>query len=205
MPTPGDPLAAACGSAPQSSGQTGVTGAWLVQPGGVAGYRAHEKWEDITIPHEAVARTERVAGWATLTQGTGITLDRACFAVELATLTSEDQVPGRNMADRDENARGFLNTTSHPFAVFRANGVTLISGQANGSRAHVSVSGQLEINGVPRPAALSVDVALTASQLNVVGSTGIVSTDYGLELPTIGDFVAVDPHITVEFSVSMQR
>jgi hypothetical protein len=33
----------------------------------------------------------------------------------------------------------------------------------------------------------------------------IVSTDYGLELPTIGDFVAVDPPIMVEFSVSMQR
>src|SRR4051794_16321019 len=62
-PSPDDPLVAACRppSAPQSS--TAVIGLWLLQPGSIAGYRAHEKFAEITSPHEAVARTDHLSGW----------------------------------------------------------------------------------------------------------------------------------------------
>jgi hypothetical protein len=63
----------------------------------------------------------------------------------------------------------------------------------------------MEINAISRPASMSVDVALDGEQLSLAGNAVVVSTDYGLELPTIGDFVEVDPKITVEFSVSLLR
>lgn len=200
-----DSLALACGQPGSSSNADGVSGTWLAQPGGIAGYRAREKWADVTLPHEAVARTQRVTGWVVLSEKRGVTLDRACFAVELASLISEDQVPGQNMPDRDKNVRGFLNTETHPFAVFRATSATLLSARPTGSRAHVNVKGQLEIDGISQPANLSIDVDLVNEQLNLAGNALVVATDYGVELPTVADFVAVDPHITVEFSVSMAR
>jgi hypothetical protein len=204
-PKASDPIAAACGSPTKSTSSQGLSGAWLVQPGGVAGYRAHEKWVGVTAPNDAVARTSGVRGWAVITDSSGINLQQACFAVDLMTLKSQDQVGERNMNDRDENVHDFLHARTYPYAIFRAANARLLGERPGGSRAHLKVNGSIEINGRPRPASLSVDVALNGDQLNLAGNAVVVSTDYGLELPTIGDFVEVDPRITVEFSVSLLR
>ena len=204
-PKPSDPLSAACGPPAKTKSSQGLSGAWLVQPGGQAGYRAHEKWVGVTAPGDAVARTSGVRGWALITDSGGINLQQACFAVELMTLKSQDQVPKQNMNDRDENVHDFLHARSHPYAIFRAANARLFSERPSGSQAHLRVDGSIEINARSRPASISADVALNGDQLNLAGNAVVVSTDYGLELPTIGDFVEVDPRITVEFSVSLQR
>ena len=74
-PSPEDPLAAACRppSAPQVS--TAVIGLWLLQPGSVAGYRAHEKFAEITSPHDAVARTDHLSGWLLIGGSDGAPLE----------------------------------------------------------------------------------------------------------------------------------
>ena len=60
---PNDPLAQACrGPAlPPTTSSTIAGGLWVIQPGSLAGYRAHEKFAQVPSPHVAVARTERVA------------------------------------------------------------------------------------------------------------------------------------------------
>ena len=204
-PKASDPISVACGPPTKSKSSQGLSGVWLVQPGGVAGYRAHEKWVGVTAPNDAVARTSGVRGWAVLTDAGRLSLERACFAVELMTLKSQDEVAGHNMSDRDENAHDFLHARKHPYALFMASSARLLGERPSGSRAHVRVDGSMEINATSRPASMSVDVALNGDQLNLAGNAVVVSTDYGLELPTIGDFVEVDPRITVEFSVSLQR
>src|SRR5947209_15433907 len=54
-PKASDPISAACGLPAKSKSSQGLSGVWLVQPGGLAGYRAHEKWVGVTTPNEAVA------------------------------------------------------------------------------------------------------------------------------------------------------
>src|SRR5881628_2826216 len=67
-PSPEDPLVQACRrpSVPVNAGTSGVTGLWVVQPGSEAGYRAHEKFFELTSPHVAVARTDKLSGWLLL-------------------------------------------------------------------------------------------------------------------------------------------
>jgi hypothetical protein len=58
-----------------------------VGPGSQAGFRAHEKFAEIATPHEAVALTDRLAGWITVREdGSAIEVTGACIAVELASL-----------------------------------------------------------------------------------------------------------------------
>jgi len=106
----GDPLAGACGSPPSAATGHGIGGTWIVGPGSQAGFRAHEKFAEIATPHEAVARTDRLASWITMREDdSAIEVTGACIAVELASLRSEDTVPGLNTLDRDGAVRDLLN------------------------------------------------------------------------------------------------
>src|SRR5262249_7222149 len=74
--TPSAPLSLVCRR------PAGATGLWVIQPGSLAGYRAHEKFEQLTSPHEAVARTGQVGGWL-LVEGSAIVT--GCVAVDVPT------------------------------------------------------------------------------------------------------------------------
>src|SRR5437899_8147114 len=57
---------------------------WVVGAGTQAGYRAHETFIDITLPHEAVARTDQVAGQLRVRQvdPSQVAIKGGCFAIE---------------------------------------------------------------------------------------------------------------------------
>ena len=102
-PSPDDPLALACRRPAVPGNSTpGIDGLWTTQTGSVVGYRAHEKFAELTSPHEAVARTERLNGWILVATSAGsIQLLTGCIAVDVRTLHSIDELPGFNTADRD--------------------------------------------------------------------------------------------------------
>src|SRR5207237_8875989 len=83
------------------------------------GYRAHETFMDITLPHEAVARTDQVAGQLRVRQvdPSEVAIKGGCFAIELNALTSIDMLPGRRSQDSDELYVDFLRTRDYPFAL----------------------------------------------------------------------------------------
>src|SRR3989442_3394720 len=87
-PSPDDPLALACRRPAVPSNSTpGIDGLWATQPGSIAGYRAHEKFAELTSPHDAVARTGRVSGWILVsTSADSVLLLTACIAVAVRTL-----------------------------------------------------------------------------------------------------------------------
>jgi hypothetical protein len=204
-PPAADPLVAACRPQPPPAPgfNAGFAGVWLVQPGSVVGYRAHEKFAHLTAPHEAVARTDRVAGWLLVASG-GDTyrVEAGCVAVQLAGLRSVDKLPGFDTADRDKSARDFLHTFAHPYAIFQPSAAPVPAGVATGSTVQAKVEGKLEINGVALPATFNLQLKLTSAQVAVAGSTMVMVEDYGVDVPrTVGDFVAVDPHITLELSL----
>jgi hypothetical protein len=208
-PSPGDPLAQVCRQpAVQPTRSSSIApGLWVVQPGSVVGYRAHEQFAEVTSPHEAVARTERVIGWLLVGGDDASPLvETGCVAVELASLHSVDQLPGFNTADRDSSARDFLNVPEHPYAVFQPFPSPVSPGIDRGGTVRLQLSGVLEVNGTSRPAKFTLDVRIASGQVAVAGSTTVNVQEFGIQVPqTMGDFVAVNPNITLEVSLVLLR
>ncbi len=208
-PSPNDPFADTCkppASAPRAM-PSGLPGVWAIQPGSVAGYRAREKFAELPSPHEAVARTDRVLGWIEISDSSGsIRIESGCVVVDLVSLRSVDVLPGFNTADRDESARNFLRTSVHPFAVFRPRPINLPAGLSGGGVVRVGVGGELELNGTTRSATFSLQVRLRDHAVAAAGQAGVNISDFGIEAPTtVGEFVAVDPHLTLEISMTLLR
>ena len=134
------PLARACRQpalpAAAAGQNTGLSGLWVVQPGSVAGYRAHEKFAELPSPHVAVSRTGQISGWLlAMDQGGVRAIETACVAVDLATLKSVDELPGFNTANRDGSARDFLNVDRYPFAIFQPYPLRITADIAGGTTA----------------------------------------------------------------------
>jgi len=206
-PSPDDPLTAACRAPSRPPNSTELAGLWMIEPGSIVGYRAHEKFASLPAPGEAVARTDRVAGWLLVSgQGTSYKVDTGCIAVDVRTLRSIDEVPGFDTRDRDQNVRGFLRTDGNPFAIFRPYSSTMNANPASTTALTVSVSGDFEVAGITKPAKFSLTIKRQAERLGVAGQASIDTDQYALELPrTAADFVVVDPHIVVEVSLLLGK
>lgn len=207
--TAGDSLSAVCRrpAVPVVGAAGDLSGLWLTQAGSVVGYRAHEKFEELPSPHEAVARTERVSGWLLVAaDGRSTRIETGCVAVEVGTLVSVDELPGFNTADRDKSARDFLRTQEHPYAVFQPYPQPISADLSSGAAAHARVVGDIEINGVRKPATFALDVQLKDHQLAAAGNTTVAVGDFGVDVPQgAAGFVSVDPHITLEVSLILSR
>ena len=207
-PPPNDPLATACGDSGSGAVRGGnrLSGIWSVEEA-TAGYRAHERYAGITAPHQAVARTERVAGWARVSSPSDAraSLERACFAVDLYSLSSVDQMPGFNMHDRDKNVHDMLAVNQYPHAMLTLDTTTIAAAQARAGRANLNIHGELTLKGITRPVAVSTEILLSGDQVSVAGHTVVSADDYGIEIPRDLSFIDVDPHITVEFTALLHR
>src|SRR5919108_2367990 len=178
-PSPDDPLALACRQPPaQGSQASGVGGLWTIQPGSVAGYRAHEKFAELTSPHVAVARTNRLRGWILVGASQGVRIEAGCIAVDVSSLQSADELPGFNTSDRDKSAREMLETAAHPYVIFQPYAAAFQLDPNSESVQHVKVSGDLQISGVTQPATFALDVRLQSAQLAAAGQTTVFVNDY---------------------------
>jgi hypothetical protein len=208
-PLPGDALDAVCRrpSLPGNSSSSGASGLWVIQPHSVAGYRAHEKFAEVTSPHDAVARTERMSGWLLVGgSDTALELLTGCIAVDVRTLRSIDEVPGFNTSDRDNNAVDFLSARSHPYVVFQPYPMPLKLSLSSGAVQHVTLAGDLEIAGVTKRASFKLDARLQNGQVTAAGNTAVRADDYGIEVPQeAGGFVTVNPSITLEVSLILLK
>ena len=206
-PSPNDPLAQVCRRpAVPGNSRAGVSGLWALQPGSLAGYRAHEKFAELTSPHEAVARTNALSGWILVTGGGPIQIEAACIAIDVRTLHSVDELPGFNTADRDESALGMLDADSHPYVIFQPYPAALSLDPRSTAVQHVQISGDLQISGVTKPATFSLDVRLQNNQLAAAGTTTVQVGDFGVQVPQeAGQFVQVDPRITLEVSLILLK
>ncbi|HSS61351.1 MAG TPA: YceI family protein [Candidatus Limnocylindrales bacterium] len=206
-PLPDDPLALACRRpAVHGNATQGVAGLWAIEPGSVAGYRAHEVFAELASPHEAVARTERISGWVLVTSGDSIQVQAGCIAVDVRTLHSVDEIPGFDTTDRDRSAGEMLGVFAHPFVIFEPYPATMALEAGSTAVQHVRLTGDLEVNGVTRPASFSLDVRLQRDQLAAAGSTVVQAGDFDVQVPQeAGGFVQVDPRITLEVSLVLGR
>ena len=208
-PLPGDPLDEACRrpAVPGNAASTGIGGLWVIQPHSVVGYRAHEKFAEVTSPHDAVARTERLSGWLLVGgSDSAPAMVTGCVAIDVRTLHSIDELPGFNTSDRDDIARDFLSARSHPYVVFQPYPAALRLSVSSDSVQHLTLGGDLEIGGIARPASFKLDVRLKDGQVSAAGQTTVHVDDYGIEVPrVVGGFVRVNPDIVLEVSLVLLK
>jgi YceI-like protein len=199
--SPSDPLSLVCRR------PAGTDGLWVIQPGSVAGYRAHEQFAELTSPHEAVARTEEVQGWLLVADANGtLQIETGCVAVDVRTLRSVDELPGFNTSDRDRSARDFLEASSHPYVVYQPYPAALRLSANSSAVQRITLDGDLEISGTTRPARFVLDVRVGGGQVAAAGSAAVLVSDFGVEVPQeAGGFVRVDPHFTLEVSLVLMR
>jgi YceI-like domain len=203
---PSDPPGQACPVSRQRAAGPSPAGLWMIAAGSQAGYRAREKWAQLPSPHEAVARTDRVAGWLSVSgEGASLRVDGGCFAVDLRELRSVDTVPGQKMSDRDENVRGFLDTDHHATARYVPHPVGFPGAFVNGQVTKMEVPGDIEVKGIQRPATANIAIRYDGGSTSVAGSVPVIAEDHQIELPKAADFVSVDSTIVVEFALVLRR
>jgi len=192
---PSSELADACGEG--SFARPAVE--WAIQPGSQAGFRAHENFLQWQFPHEAVARSNAVAGF--LVGGADRrNLRSACVAVDLRSLKSVDKLPPPlpPASDRDQLFQEMLGLGEHPIAVFTTQQLRLPAAE-NGQTFHLEFAGDITIRSTTKPVKVSADCRLDSAGLACAGVTRIDASEFDVPVPD--GPIQVDPTITIEFSL----
>ena len=175
------------------TGQTvtreGIAGDWTVDAetgtfdfesatGTFAGFRIEEKLTGIGST-TAVGRTGEVSGKITI-EGTKLTA--ASFEVDTASITTNDR-------RRDDNVQIALSVSRFPKATFALTepGGTGQPKPPAASRSPSTRTGTLTIKGVTKNVTIPIEAQLVNGTVVVVGSTDIVFSDYGVEVPRSAD------------------
>jgi polyisoprenoid-binding protein YceI len=170
-----------------------LASAYTVGDGSEAGYRVGELLGGQRV--DAVGRTPDVTGTVALS-GTQVTSGEV--TVQLSTVTSDQ---GR----RDGQFTGnIMETATYPTSTFTLTGpLDLGADFANGATATVTATGTLTVKDVTREVSFPLTAVRDGGNLDVSGSIPVTFTDFGIEPPSIGDFVKVDPTGQVEFLLNL--
>lgn len=178
-----------------------LAGQWKIAAGSRAGYRVREKLAFLRAESDAVGRTSQISGAATFSQeNSTVTVSAASFDVAVNTLTSD-------RSQRDEKIHEIgLESSRYPTATFVLSKPLTVSASAlAGKVAHVSVTGIFNIHGTSRKETLPVEMSLSGSTFQAVGSLTFPWSEFAMSAPSIGGFVNVSETATMEFDLHLQR
>jgi polyisoprenoid-binding protein YceI len=178
-----------------------VAGRWTVGSGSAAGYRVREKLAFLPAESQAVGRTSSITGGATLTgSGTTVRVTRASFAVDVETLKSD-----RSM--RDEKIREIgLESEKYPTSTFvLSTPITLPASALNGKPVRTSATGALTIHGTTKTVTIPLEMSLSGTEVQAVGSITFPWSEFNMTAPSIGGFVNVTNSATMEFDLDLRR
>jgi polyisoprenoid-binding protein YceI len=181
------------GSTGSTAGGAGLEGTWTVDASGsFVGYRVQEQLVGIGA-NTAVGRTSSVTGSLTAS-GTSITAVE--MSADLTTLKSDsEQRDGRL---RDDG----LQTSRFPTAMFKlTTPIELGSVPVEGETVNATATGDLTIHGMTKSVQIPIQAQLKGNVVTVVGSIGIVFTDYGFSGPSSFKVLSVEDHGIMEFQL----
>jgi polyisoprenoid-binding protein YceI len=182
-----------------SPNDSSADGRWRIQTGPdvFAGYRIQELFGGDTFKKTAVGRSPAVAGALSID---GSTVSAANIDVDVTKLKSD-------AVQRDNRIKSQgLQTDQFPTATFvLTKPVVLPSPPAVGTPVNLQATGNLTMHGVTRPATFNLMARWNGDTIDVAGSTPIVLADYGMTAPSVGNFVSVDDHGTVELQLTFVR
>jgi polyisoprenoid-binding protein YceI len=193
-------LSASASTGPVSS-STRFAGDWKIATGSVAGYRVREKLAFLPAESDAVGRTSAITGTATLTEtGHRVTVSAASFTVDVADLKS-------NEAMRDQHIQTIgIQSATYPKATFRlSTPLTLPAAADSGSLVHTSVTGVFDIHGTSRRKTVPLEMRLGSAAIAAVGSLTFPWSEFNMTAPSVGGFVSVTSHATMEFDLRLAR
>lgn len=183
------------------SSSTGFAGKWTIASGSVAGYRVREKLGFLPAEDDAVGRTSAITGAATLTEaGHVVTVRSASFTVDVSKLKSDE-------AMRDEHIRTIgIQSATYPTATFVLSTPLMLPASAvEGDVFHTSVTGVFDIHGTSRRETVPLEMRLSHSDIQAVGSLTFPWSEFNMTAPSVGGFVSVTNHATMEFDLRLRR
>lgn len=178
-----------------------LAGSWTISTSSQAGYRVREKLAFLPAQSDAVGRTSQISGSATFKQaGSSIAIVEAKFDVDVSTLKSDRQM-------RDEKIEEIgLESARYPTATFVLSAPVSLPAQVlAGTVVKVRATGVLSIHGVSRQEAIPVELSASGSSVQAVGSLTFPWSEFGMTAPSIGGFVNVTEHATMEFDLHLAR
>ena len=190
--------------APGSAGAVGAAslpGSWTIAQGSVVGYRVRERLASLSADSDAVGRTNSITGAATISAAGGaMSLTDASFTVDMTSLASD-----RPMRDNRLRRDG-IETDVYPTSTFKlTQPVALPADATSGTPFDVTLHGDLTLHGVTKTVDIPAKAQLNGSQIQVVGSLSFPFSDYQINAPNIGGFVAVQDQGTLEFQVNLAK
>ena len=190
--------------APGSAGAVGAAslpGSWTIAQGSVVGYRVRERLASLSADSDAVGRTNSITGAATIAAAGGaMSLTDASFTVDMTSLASD-----RPMRDNRLRRDG-IETDVYPTSTFKlTQPVALPADATSGTPFDVTLHGDLTLHGVTKTVDIPAKAQLNGSQIQVVGSLSFPFSDYQINAPNIGGFVAVQDQGTLEFQVNLAK
>ena len=195
-------------SSPSSSPAVGGTlaGTWKVTSGSSAGYRATEQFAGVNGPNQAVADSAAVSGGMTITDQAGqLLVEQLKIVVDLTQLHSSDAAATRGGLQRDRFVGpNFLDTNQFPTAGYQADPITIASATGASGQQQLASHGRLTVHGVTKTVDIAMTGQVSGALIEVVGSTLIDMTDYGVQPPNL-QFTSVQPKATIAFHVFFRR
>jgi len=178
-----------------------LPGSWTITDGSVAGYRVRERLASLSADSDAVGRTNCITGAATIAAAAdGLSVANASFSVDMTSLASD-----RQMRDNRLRSDG-IQTDQFPTSTFKlTQPVALPADAASGTPFDVTLHGDLTLHGVTKTVDIPAKAQLNGSEIQVVGSLSFPFSDYQINAPNIGGFVAVQDQGTLEFQVNLAR
>jgi polyisoprenoid-binding protein YceI len=178
-----------------------LAGNWTIGAGSQAGYRVREKLAFLPALSDAVGRTSAISGGATFTDAGGkLSATAASFVIDVETLKSNEQL-------RDEHIRTIgLQSATYPKATFvLSTPLTLPASALNGRVVDVSVTGVVTIHGTAKRLAIPLQIRLSSSRIQAVGSLTFPWGEFNMTAPSVGGFVNVTDMATMEFDLNLLR
>lgn len=191
-------------SAAPASG--GVEGKWSIGSGSEAGYRAKEKFLELSGPTDAVARTTGVTGSMTITSTGGqLAAQGLSVTADLTGLQSTDANAIHGSFQRDRFVGpNVLETGQFPSAKYESDPISIPAAATTGGQQQLTSHGKLTIHGTTKTVDIPVMVQVNGDRIEVVGSVAIDMRDYGIGVPDVG-FTSVQPQATIEFHLFFSR
>jgi polyisoprenoid-binding protein YceI len=172
-----------------------AVGDWRVVAGSQAGYRVTET---IVGQSTVVAgRTSHVTG-SVVIAGTAAT--SATFTVDMNTVATD-------VALRDSDVEGIMDTTTYPTSVFKLTAPIEFGTLPPPCRQITAQAvGKLTLRGQSKTVTFAVSAERSGATNKISGSIPVLFSDYGIPTPTaVGDSITVDDHGDVEFLLVLGR
>lgn len=186
--------------APDAGSSTGGQTYAVLSDRSEAAYFADETLASIGLPSTAKGSTTKVSGTFHLTtDGTALdTSQPSMFTVDLTSLKSDKSM-------RDRRVQNTLETGTYPTATFTAGSATGYDpGIAAGQEQSLKLTGILDLHGVKKEVTWDVKARKAGNVITALATVTFPFEDFSMSPPSIGGFVSVQDHITLQVQLIAQ-